>query len=131
MMQVEEYSEEDSLGGFLFDAGVPEEQVRKWEHAERMMLLGDGLGDYYEEIQARCGGNAPDDVQVMMQRGESQATAFRDAMDYLRAVAEGEEDPDDPEVEDVVARGMEGARSSYAWRATAIEAWTARLRARI
>lgn len=131
MMQVEEHDEDDSLGGFLFDAGVSEEQVQMWEHAERMMLLGDGLWDYYQELQARCGGKVPNDIQAMMQEGRTQATAFRDAMDYLRAVAEGEEDPDGPEVEHMVARGMEGARSYYAWRATAIEAWTARLRAHI
>ncbi len=130
-MQVHEHDPQDSLGEPLFNAGVPEDQVGMWEHAERMMLLGDGLWDRFSELRDRFDGEVPDDVWEMIRRAEHEAGQYEAATLYLKTVADGEFDADDPDVPQTVEAGMEAARSFYAWRAVAIEVWTARLRAPI
>ena len=64
-MHVQEHDpEEDSLGTVLYDAGMDEERVSMWQHAERMVLLGEGLSDYIEELRSRH--RAPEDVWDMI-----------------------------------------------------------------
>lgn len=129
-MHVQEHDpEEDSLGTVLYDAGMDEERVSMWQHAERMVLLGEGLSDYIEELRSRH--RAPEDVWDMILCAAHESGRYQAATMCMQEVAEGDLDPDDPQVSFMMETGVEAARSFYAWHATAIEAWTARRRAPI
>lgn len=131
MLLVEHDSEEDSLGTGLYDAGMDEERVHMWEHAERMTLLGESLWDRFEEMRQRFKGRVPEDVWEMVLHSAQQYGRYQAAMWCMTQVVHGDMDPDDRRVGIMLSLGMEASRSFYSWRATAIQTWAARLRAPI